>query len=83
MLDVKSRYTLPLNEAPGKGFEPLSADAQPLSCIRFRGGRRTTWLTWQFPKTFYLNIVKPVNFLTLSKKLLDVKISSIFFMIYI
>ena len=33
--------------APGKGFEPLSANAQPLSCIRFRGGRRTTWLTWQ------------------------------------
>ena len=45
--------------APGKGFEPLSANAQPLSCVRFRGGRLTTWLTWQFYlKQLYLNTLQ-------------------------
>ena len=31
----------PNQQAPGEGFEPSRADAQTLSCMRFRGVRLT------------------------------------------
>ena len=36
----------PNQQAPGEGFEPPRADAQTLSCIRFRGVRlNQAWLS--------------------------------------
>ena len=44
--------------APGEGFEPPRADAQTLSCIRFRGVRlNQAWLSRQIDFVKHPNIV--------------------------